>query len=91
MALAGQTIAEPLRQPYKLDLAVMSTRSMFGLERRQGDEGYAPEQQFCSSGKTCAEACGKGFEQCASNDNVVHCFNKRAKQTCCPSLSGGKI
>ncbi|KAI0387865.1 hypothetical protein F5Y04DRAFT_13325 [Hypomontagnella monticulosa] len=87
MALAGQAIAEPLRQPYKLKLARMSTRSIFGLDRRQ-DVGYSPEQQFCGSGDTCAEACGKGFEQCASKDGVVHCFNKAGKQTCCPGLTG---
>lgn len=87
LALAGQAVAEPLRQPYKLKFARMSPREIFGLDRRS-DEGYSPEQQFCDSGKTCAEACGKGFEQCASNDGVVHCFNKTAKQTCCPGKTG---
>ncbi|KAL7627496.1 hypothetical protein AAE478_001689 [Parahypoxylon ruwenzoriense] len=87
MALAGQAIAEPLRQPYKLELARMSTRNLFGLQPRQ-DEGYAPEQQFCGAGDTCAEACGKGFERCASNDGIVHCFNTSAKQSCCPGLTG---
>ncbi|KAI2637119.1 hypothetical protein GGS26DRAFT_471524 [Hypomontagnella submonticulosa] len=87
MALAGQAVAEPLRQPYKLKLARMSTRSIFGLDRRQ-DEGYSPEQQFCGSGDTCAEACGKGFQQCASRDDIIHCFNKAGKQTCCPGLTG---
>lgn len=87
VALAGQTVAEPLRQPYKLKLARMSVNTMFGLNRRQ-TEGYSPEQQFCGSGNTCAEACGTGFAQCDSNDGVVHCFNKTAKQTCCPGLTG---
>lgn len=89
LALASQVVAEPLRQPYKLKLSKMSVNSMFGISRRQS-EGYAPEQQFCNAGDTCAEACGKGFEQCSSNDGVVHCFNKSAKQTCCPGLTGGK-
>ncbi|KAI0014409.1 hypothetical protein F4779DRAFT_9892 [Xylariaceae sp. FL0662B] len=87
---AGHAIAEPMRQPYKpteMKLAKMSARQIFGLDRRD-DDGYAPEQQFCGSGDTCAEACGKGFEQCKSNDGVVHCFNKGAKQTCCPGLTG---
>ncbi|KAI1083443.1 hypothetical protein F5B20DRAFT_406131 [Whalleya microplaca] len=90
MVLAGQTIAEPVRQPYKLDdlkLAKMSVRQIFGLDRRS-DDGYAPEQQFCGSGNTCAEACGKGFEQCSSNDGVVHCYDTGAKQTCCPGKTG---
>ncbi|KAI1650719.1 uncharacterized protein F4817DRAFT_240310 [Daldinia loculata] len=87
MALAGQAIAEPIRQPYKPKLAHMSPRAIFGLGRR-ADGGYAPEQQFCEDGDTCAEACGKGFEQCASKDSVVHCFNKTAQQTCCPGKTG---
>ncbi|KAI1461329.1 hypothetical protein F4805DRAFT_278896 [Annulohypoxylon moriforme] len=87
LVLAGQAIAEPVRQPYKLKLARMSARSIFGLDRR-GDGGYSPEQQFCSSGDTCAEACGKGFEQCPSKDGVVHCFNKTGNQTCCPGQTG---
>ncbi|KAI0899749.1 hypothetical protein F4806DRAFT_492744 [Annulohypoxylon nitens] len=87
LALAGQAIAEPVRQPYKLKSARMSARSIFGLDRR-GDDGYSPEQQFCSAGDTCAEACGKGFEQCPSKDGVVHCFNKAGNQTCCPGQTG---
>ncbi|KAI0840971.1 hypothetical protein F5Y06DRAFT_294242 [Hypoxylon sp. FL0890] len=87
LALAGQTVAEPLRQPYKLRFARTSPREIFGLDRRS-DGGYSPEQQFCDSGNTCAEACGKGFEQCASNDGVTHCFNQAAKQTCCPGKTG---
>ncbi|KAI1658034.1 hypothetical protein F4813DRAFT_358838 [Daldinia decipiens] len=87
VALAGQAIAEPIRQPYKPKLAHMSPRAIFGLDRR-ADGGYAPAQQFCEDGNTCAEACGKGFEQCASKDNVVHCFNQTAQQTCCPGKTG---
>ncbi|KAI1760860.1 hypothetical protein GGR53DRAFT_60391 [Hypoxylon sp. FL1150] len=87
LALASQAVAEPLRQPYKLKLSKMPTNSLFGLSRRQS-QGYAPEQQFCGAGDTCAEACGTGFEQCSSNDGVVHCFNEAAKQTCCPGLTG---
>ncbi|KAI2624200.1 hypothetical protein GGR54DRAFT_565448 [Hypoxylon sp. NC1633] len=88
LALAGQAIAEPLRQPYKLKLARMSTRSLFGLDRRQEDQGYSPNQEFCNKGDTCAEACGKGYEQCLSKDGLVHCYNKSAKQTCCPGMTG---
>ncbi|KAI1776899.1 hypothetical protein F4818DRAFT_362433 [Hypoxylon cercidicola] len=87
LALASQAAAEPLRQPYKLKLSRMPVNSLFGLSRRQS-EGYSPEQQFCGAGDTCAEACGKGFEQCSSNDGTVHCFNEAAKQTCCPGLTG---
>ncbi|KAI1470694.1 uncharacterized protein F4812DRAFT_275612 [Daldinia caldariorum] len=87
VALAGQAIAEPIRQPYKPKLAHMSPRAIFGLDRR-ANGGYAPEQQFCDDGNTCAEACGKGFEQCSSKDGIVHCFNKAAQQTCCPGKTG---
>ncbi|KAI1142355.1 hypothetical protein F5Y05DRAFT_223423 [Hypoxylon sp. FL0543] len=87
LALAGQAAAEPLRQPYKLKFARASPREIFGLARRD-DGGYSPEQQFCDSGRTCAEACGKGFAQCASNDGVTHCFNQAAQQTCCPGMTG---
>ncbi|KAI8963870.1 hypothetical protein F5Y11DRAFT_346118 [Daldinia sp. FL1419] len=87
MALAGQAIAEPIRQPYRPKVAYMSPRALFGLGPRASG-GYAPEQQFCGDGDTCAEACGKGFAQCASKDGVVHCFNKTAKQTCCPGKTG---
>ncbi|KAI0888983.1 uncharacterized protein GGS22DRAFT_65616 [Annulohypoxylon maeteangense] len=87
MALAGQAIAEPVRQPYKLKLAQMSAKSIFGLDRRD-DGGYSPEQQFCGSGDTCDEACGKGFAQCPSKDGIVHCFNKAGNQTCCPGKTG---
>ncbi|KAI1806199.1 hypothetical protein F4811DRAFT_171194 [Daldinia bambusicola] len=87
VALAGQAIAEPIRQPYKPKLAHMSPRALFGLDRR-ANGGYAPEQQFCNDGNTCAEACGKGFEQCSSKDGIVHCFNKAAQQTCCPGKTG---
>lgn len=91
-ALAGQAVAEP--KPYKADMAKMSVRNMFanlGVERRQStDDGYQPENTFCGTGTTCAEACGAGFEQCGSSDAEVHCFNAAAAQTCCGSSSGGK-
>jgi hypothetical protein len=89
--LAGLALGEPVPQPYKLNtVARMSVRNLFGLSRRQ-DGGYSPDQQFCGSGDTCAEACGAGFEQCASGDGEVHCFNKAAEQTCCPGQTGGKM
>ncbi|KAI1127374.1 hypothetical protein F5Y10DRAFT_194901 [Nemania abortiva] len=85
--LASQTLAEPVREPYQPKLARMSTRNILGLHRR-GVEGYAPMEQLCSVGDTCAEACGKGFKQCASKDGVAHCYNPLKKQTCCPGGSG---
>jgi hypothetical protein len=90
-ALAGQAVAEP--KPYKADMAKMSVRNMFanyGVGRRQTDDGYQPENTFCGTGTTCAEACGAGFEQCGSTDAEVHCFNAAALQTCCGAASGGK-
>ncbi|KAI1503878.1 hypothetical protein F5X99DRAFT_406559 [Biscogniauxia marginata] len=86
LAIAGHAAADPMREPYQPEFARMSTRSLFGLTRRQ--DGYAPEQEICGSGSTCAEACGKGFKQCASKDNLVHCYDASAKQTCCPGNTG---
>ncbi|KAH9891362.1 hypothetical protein F4778DRAFT_784955 [Xylariomycetidae sp. FL2044] len=88
MALVSQAVAEPLRQPYKpTKLVKMSTRALFGgLDRRQ--EGYSPEQEICGTGNTCAEACGEGYDQCTSSDDVIHCYDKGGKQTCCPQDTG---
>ncbi|RYP44723.1 hypothetical protein DL768_008828 [Monosporascus sp. mg162] len=86
--LANQAAAEPLRRHYKFHVAKMSVRNVFGLEGRQLS-GYKPDEEFCTeTGDTCAEACGDDFDQCASNDEFTRCFSK-AKQTCCPNLSGG--
>ncbi|KAI3318341.1 hypothetical protein HD806DRAFT_318974 [Xylariaceae sp. AK1471] len=87
VGLAGQTLAEPLRKPYQPQLARMSTKNIFGLDRRQV-EGYSPTQQLCGVGDTCDEACGKGFKQCASKDSLTHCYNPLKKQTCCPGGTG---
>ncbi|KAJ8127483.1 hypothetical protein O1611_g6153 [Lasiodiplodia mahajangana] len=85
--LASQALAEPVREPYQPKLARMSTRNILGLQRRVL-EGYAPMEQLCGDGDTCAEACGKGFKQCASKDKLTHCYNPLKKQTCCPGGSG---
>ncbi|KAI0117781.1 hypothetical protein GGR51DRAFT_267681 [Nemania sp. FL0031] len=85
--LASQTLAEAVREPYQPKLARMSTRNILGLQRRALD-GYAPMEQLCGEGDTCAEACGKGFKQCASKDKLTHCYNPLKKQTCCPGGSG---
>lgn len=69
----------------------MSARELFGMGRRQTDTGYTPTDTFCGMGATCAEACGAGFEMCASNDNSIHCFNAQAKQICCPDGSGSEF
>ncbi|RYP63632.1 hypothetical protein DL770_009327 [Monosporascus sp. CRB-9-2] len=61
--LANQGAAEPLRRPYKLHVAKMSVRNLFGLEGRQLS-GYKPDEEFCTEeGDTCAEACGDDFDQ----------------------------
>ncbi|KAI0469503.1 hypothetical protein F4859DRAFT_486850 [Xylaria cf. heliscus] len=87
MGLASQTLAEPSREPYQPKLARMSTRSILGLDRRDV-EGYSPTEQLCGAGDTCAEACGSGFRQCASKDNLTHCYNRTKKQLCCPGGTG---
>lgn len=71
----------------KPTLAKMSVKDML-LGKRQVDGGYQPDTTFCGVGTTCAEACGAGYEQCASNDEQTHCFNSGSSQTCCPNQSG---
>lgn len=88
MAVAGQAIAEPVSQPHQMNLAKMSVRDIFGLQRRDDGE-YQPSETLCGSGSTCAEACGKGFEQCGSKDDQVHCFNPTVGQKCCQGASNG--
>ncbi|KAI0435332.1 hypothetical protein F5Y09DRAFT_293418 [Xylaria sp. FL1042] len=86
VGLASRILAEPY-EPYQPSLARMSTRNIFGLHRR-GVEGYAPTEEICGDGHTCAEACGKGFQQCHSKDDLTHCYNQSKQQTCCPNGSG---
>ncbi|KAK8011211.1 hypothetical protein PG990_010176 [Apiospora arundinis] len=88
MAVAGHAIAEPVPQPRQMNLAKMSVRDIFGLQRRDDGE-YQPSETLCGSGSTCAEACGKGFEQCGSKDDQVHCFNPAVGQKCCSGASNG--
>lgn len=82
---AHATASEPM--PYK-PLAKMSIHRMFGIGRRQDSTGYQPTQSVCGSGDTCAEACGSGYEACTSTDDVVHCYDPTAQQTCCPDGTG---
>ena len=79
---ASATASEPM--PYKL-----AARSLnpFALTKRQS--GYQPSQTFCSGYGTCAEACGTGYETCASTDGDLHCFDPTVKETCCPTGTGG--
>lgn len=92
LALAAQAVAEPLRMPYKASkLHKTSVRQLFGVVRRQDNPGYQPEQTVCGTGNTCAEACGAGFETCASKDDSVHCYNPAAAQICCPNGTGSKF
>ncbi|KAI1423309.1 hypothetical protein F5Y12DRAFT_758340 [Xylaria sp. FL1777] len=85
--LASRILAEPSHGPNQPLLARMSTRNIIGLHRRD-IEGYAPMEQLCGAGDTCAEACGKGFMQCKSKDALTHCYNSSAKQACCPNGGG---
>ncbi|KAI0965181.1 hypothetical protein F4678DRAFT_343512 [Xylaria arbuscula] len=86
VGLASQILAEPY-EPHQPSLARMSTRNIIGFHRRDL-EGYAPTEQICGDGNTCAEACGKGFTQCNSKDHLTHCYNPVKKETCCPNGSG---
>ncbi len=56
------------------------------LFRRQQAQlaGYHPEFGGCSTGTTCDEACGHGFEECLSTTNLaLFCFNPGRGQKCC--------
>jgi len=88
MAVVGQAIAEHVPQSNQMNLAKMSVKDIFGLQRRDSGE-YQPSETQCGSGSTCAEACGKGFEQCGSKDDLVHCFNPTVGQQCCQGASNG--
>ncbi|KAB5571918.1 hypothetical protein GE09DRAFT_1170305 [Coniochaeta sp. 2T2.1] len=83
-AHVGATPEQPLA--YK-PLMKMSVHQMFGIHRRQSD-GYTPTQSTCGEGATCADACGAGYDTCASNGDTIHCYNPAAKQTCCPDNTG---
>lgn len=60
----------------------------FGVFGRQSD-GYQPEDEICAGeGSTCAEACGRGYEQCYSGDEAIHCYNPAAEESCCSAGDG---
>jgi len=82
LACAASAAAKP--QPYKL--AVMAVPGL-SLSRRD-TLGYQPDVTECGDGNTCAEACGAGYDQCKSEDNLVHCFNPEAGQSCCNDDTG---
>ncbi|KAI1174636.1 hypothetical protein F4777DRAFT_377946 [Nemania sp. FL0916] len=87
ISLVSQASCGSIHEKYRPSLARMSTRNILGLHRRV-IEGYSPTEHICGVGDTCAEACGKGFRQCASKDGAAHCYNYLEKQTCCPGGSG---
>ncbi len=85
-ALALAALAAAATEPAMM---MMSTRELFGLDRRAGpDNGYLPTQKGCGTGTTCAQACGAGFDTCASNDKLFHCYNVGIKQVCCSDGTG---
>jgi hypothetical protein len=80
LASASNAASQSQVQPYKLIKAPVEGLS-FG---RRSTPGYQPDQSVCGGGgDTCADACGAGFESCPSEDNQTHCFNPKAKQSCC--------
>lgn len=86
-AFASQALAKPEPMPYKPVKAFISTRDIFGLDRRDTD-AYSPYQSICGAAATCAQACGDAFDQCASSDNQMHCYNVQSNESCCPDGSG---
>jgi len=86
LAFAANVAAEPV--PYKAQLHKTSARQLFGAVRRQDNPGYQPELAVCGTGNTCEDACGAGYQTCASKDDSTHCYNPAASETCCPNGSG---
>lgn len=84
MALAAVASADNLK------FTRISPPSFGRLARRGADGGaYEPEETDCGDGDTCAEACGKTFEQCDSANGVNSCFDPSAGETCCKSVGQG--
>ncbi|KJZ79838.1 hypothetical protein HIM_00552 [Hirsutella minnesotensis 3608] len=69
--------------------AVFMAPAGLGLTRRDNN-GYKPQLQECSGkGDTCAQVCGAGYDQCASNNpGEAHCYNPTVGETCCMDGSG---
>lgn len=87
LLLAALAAASPSPQPYKL-----ARGSLAGLSLARRDTyGYQPEQSVCGAGSTCAEACGAGYDECASDDGDTHCYNPADKQSCCRDGSGSEF
>lgn len=84
-ALLAATLVTASSQPYKL-----ATGPLLSLARRD-TYGYQPEQSVCGAGSTCAEACGSGYEACASDDGNTHCYNPGDNQSCCRDGSGSEF
>ncbi|PVI07914.1 hypothetical protein DM02DRAFT_666381 [Periconia macrospinosa] len=66
------------------DFGVMLARGEAMLEKRQG---YYPTTRLCGSGRTCAEACGAGTEQCPASKSGLYCYEP-ARSRCCQDGSG---
>lgn len=77
-ALAGPAVAEP-----PVRFSRMVTHDLFGLARRGDDAAYAPATTFCGVGKTCAEACGAGYDVCGKVPKQTRCYNPAAGESCC--------
>ncbi|CAG7564210.1 unnamed protein product [Fusarium equiseti] len=78
LACASNAASSP--QPYKLIKGPVEGLSF----ARRSTPGYQPDQSVCGGGgKTCADACGAGYESCPSEDDQTHCFNPTVKQSCC--------
>lgn len=66
-------------------LVKMSQHQAFGRLSARQTNGYTPEQTFCGAGDTCEAACGAGYRTCKSNDDLDHCYNPSAGESCCSS------
>lgn len=76
--------------PYRpVPRAFMSNRQLFGISPRDAGDGYQPGREACKEGKTCEEACGKGYSECAAKNGEIHCFNLGDNEICCPNGNGG--
>ncbi|GJN66802.1 prp 4 CRoW domain-containing protein [Purpureocillium lilacinum] len=83
-SIAGAAASPQKMQPYRLAVMPLPGQSL----QRRDTNGYVPETTQCGKGNTCAEACGAGYDQCTTSDNVAHCFNPAAGDSCCTDGSG---
>lgn len=87
--LSTSVMGSQFYKPVQFDFGAMLKRGE-AIAKRQ--EGYRPTSGgSCSgSGDTCEQACGAGWQQCASSDDSTHCYDSKQSH-CCNDMSGCKL